>query len=60
MLRDLKWSPAEKKIAREAYDVALESALGKSSRSSKEGPLSEDKHEIIRSLLAGASPRGGL
>jgi hypothetical protein len=26
-VRDLKWSPAEKKIARRAYEAALESAL---------------------------------
>jgi hypothetical protein len=26
---DLKWSPSEKKIAREAYDAALETALAK-------------------------------
>jgi Photoprotection regulator fluorescence recovery protein len=29
MFRDLHWSPTEKKIARKAYDAALESALGK-------------------------------
>jgi hypothetical protein len=29
MFRDLNWSPAEKKIARKAYDVAREAALGK-------------------------------
>jgi hypothetical protein len=29
MFRDLKWSPAEKKMARKVYDAALESALGK-------------------------------
>ena len=29
MFRDLNWSPTEKKIARKAYDVALQSALGK-------------------------------
>ena len=28
MYRDLKWSPSEKKVARKAYDAALESALG--------------------------------
>ena len=28
-LYDLKWSPSEKKIARSAYDSALESALAK-------------------------------
>ncbi|KRR00337.1 hypothetical protein [Bradyrhizobium valentinum] len=27
MLRDLKWSPSEKKIARRAFDTALKSAL---------------------------------
>lgn len=26
---DLKWSPAEKKVARRAFDAALEVALGK-------------------------------
>ena len=29
MFHDLKWSPAEKKIARKAFDTALQSALGK-------------------------------
>jgi hypothetical protein len=29
MFRDLNWSPAEKKIARKAYDAALQAALGK-------------------------------
>ncbi len=29
MFHDLKWSPSEKKIARKAYDVALEAALAK-------------------------------
>jgi hypothetical protein len=28
-MHDLKWSPAEKKIARSAFDAALESALAK-------------------------------
>jgi DNA-binding MarR family transcriptional regulator len=29
MYHDLKWSPSEKKVARKAYDAALQSALGK-------------------------------
>ena len=29
MYRDLKWSPSEKKVARRAFDAALDSALGK-------------------------------
>jgi DNA-binding MarR family transcriptional regulator len=29
MFHDLKWSPSEKKIARKAYDTALEAALAK-------------------------------
>src|SRR6185312_17198225 len=29
MFHDLKWSPSEKKIARKAYDAALQSVLGK-------------------------------
>jgi DNA-binding MarR family transcriptional regulator len=29
MFRELKWSPSEKKIARKAYDTALQSALDK-------------------------------
>jgi hypothetical protein len=29
MFHDLKWSPSEKKIARRAFDAALESALAK-------------------------------
>jgi hypothetical protein len=29
MFYDVKWSPSEKKIARKAYDAALETALGK-------------------------------
>ena len=29
MFHDLKWSPSEKKIARKAFDTALQSALGK-------------------------------
>jgi hypothetical protein len=29
MYHDLKWSPSEKKVARKAFDAALESALGK-------------------------------
>jgi hypothetical protein len=29
MFHDLKWSPSEKKIARRAFDTALESALAK-------------------------------
>jgi hypothetical protein len=29
MFRDLKWSPSEKKIARRAFDTALESALAR-------------------------------
>jgi hypothetical protein len=28
MFHDLKWSPSEKKIARKAFDAALEAALG--------------------------------
>ena len=28
-LHDLKWSPSEKRVAREAFDSALESALAK-------------------------------
>src|SRR6516162_4183253 len=29
MFHDLKWSPSEKKIARRAFDIALEAALAK-------------------------------
>ena len=29
MFHDIKWSPSEKKIARKAYDVALNAALAK-------------------------------
>lgn len=29
MYHDLKWSPSEKKVARRAFDAALDSALGK-------------------------------
>ena len=29
MFHDLKWSPSEKKIARSAFDTALESVLAK-------------------------------
>jgi hypothetical protein len=29
MFRDLKWSPSEKKVARRAFDTALQSALAK-------------------------------
>ena len=29
MFHDFKWSPSEKKIARKAFDTALQSALGK-------------------------------
>jgi hypothetical protein len=29
MYHDLKWSPSEKKVARKAFDIALQSALGK-------------------------------
>jgi Photoprotection regulator fluorescence recovery protein len=29
MFHDLKWSPSEKKVARRAFDTALDSALGK-------------------------------
>ena len=29
MFHDVKWSPSEKKVARKAYEAALDSALGK-------------------------------
>ena len=29
MYHDFKWSPSEKKVARKAFDVALDAALGK-------------------------------